>query len=60
METTREEEDEVVTDDIRNVRALEVLVRGTEGRSSAGSQKQTVGSQKTAMTTYGIRREMKG
>lgn len=60
METTLGEEDEVVADGIRKVRALEVLVRGSQGRGSAGSQNQTVRFQKTAMTTYGIRRAMKG
>ena|ERR1700679_3751811 len=60
METTLEEEDEVVADGIRKVRALEVLVRGSQGRGSAGSQKQTVRSQKMAMTTYGIRRAIRG
>jgi len=38
METTREEEDEVVADGIRKVRALELSVRGCQGRGSAGSQ----------------------
>ena len=38
METTHKEEDEVVANDICKVRALEVLVRGSQGRGSAGSQ----------------------
>jgi hypothetical protein len=45
METTLEEEDEVVADGIREVRALEVLVRGPQGRGSTGSQKQTAVSE---------------
>lgn len=45
IETTREEEDEVVADGIRKFRALEVLVRGSQGRGSAGSQKQTAVSE---------------
>jgi hypothetical protein len=49
METTREEEDEVVADGIRKVRALRVI--GSQGHGSVGSQKQTVQSQNMATTT---------
>jgi hypothetical protein len=38
METSHEEEDKVVANDICKVRHLEVLVRGSQGRGSAGPQ----------------------
>jgi hypothetical protein len=46
METTHEEEDEVVADGIRKVRTLEVLVRGSQGRGIAGHSNRLCGLRK--------------